>query len=82
MLITGANRGLGFGMIKAILNQPKENVPQIIVAACRKPDEANVSGANTFFFTGNTKELPNTSEQYNFASFLGTFRTQTVAIGR
>ncbi|CAB0012926.1 unnamed protein product [Nesidiocoris tenuis] len=41
MLITGANRGLGFGMIKAILNQPKENVPQIIVAACRKPDEAN-----------------------------------------
>uniref|UniRef100_A0A146KPM7 C-factor n=1 Tax=Lygus hesperus TaxID=30085 RepID=A0A146KPM7_LYGHE len=40
MLITGANRGLGLGMIRAVLNLPKENVPRNIVAVCRKPDQA------------------------------------------
>ncbi|KAK9496986.1 hypothetical protein O3M35_012786 [Rhynocoris fuscipes] len=38
ILITGANRGIGLGLVKAFINS--ERNPNIIVAACRKPNEA------------------------------------------
>ncbi|XP_014289418.1 C-signal [Halyomorpha halys] len=38
VLITGTNRGIGLGLVKSLL--ASKNVPQRIIATCRKPAEA------------------------------------------
>lgn len=46
ILITGANRGLGLGIIKTLLNASKTAAnlpPNYIFATCRNPANATVS---------------------------------------
>ena len=40
MLITGANRGLGFEMVKQLL--ARETGPELVFAGCRQPENAQV----------------------------------------
>lgn len=46
ILITGCNRGLGLGLIKALIKSPTS--PKFIFATCRNLDKATVSKLNTF----------------------------------
>jgi len=49
-LVTGASRGLGFGLVKKILETSKENT---VFATCRKPDDAKqlaeLAGSSNLF---------------------------------
>lgn len=45
ILITGCNRGLGLGLVKALVKLPKP--PQHLFATCRNKDQAKVR--NYFF---------------------------------
>lgn len=40
ILITGCNRGLGLGLVKALVKLPKP--PQHLFATCRNKDQAKV----------------------------------------
>lgn len=42
ILITGCNRGLGLGLVKALVNSTAAGATQHIFATCRNPDSAAV----------------------------------------
>lgn len=60
ILITGCNRGLGLGLVKAFLSLPKP--PNHIIATCRDIEKAEVK----IFFLFN-KTFPNKKKLFNFS---------------
>lgn len=42
VMVTGANRGIGLGLVKELL---KHKDIQIVIATARKPNDAKVNGA-------------------------------------
>lgn len=44
ILITGSNRGIGLGLVKALIKN--RTIPKHIIATCRQPNQAKVRNKN------------------------------------